>query len=221
MGRPERRRLHGERAEKSRARELLRLGPLFGRREHERKHVGNRRSGIAALGEREASAEHEQTAATLADEIRNHSQLVMREIARFDTAEDEASIFEELLARFGEAARKLFGIIDVETQEFALRGALQTDDLQILVIRDGAADELELEARLAFEVQDFGPFVLDIDELVALIILRDHLTLFGRNTEAEDARSGVGGGEMNAHRRRLRGKLDLARAHDTTVVFDV
>ena len=84
----------------------------------------------------------------------------MREIARFDTAEDEASIFEELLARFGEAARKLFGIIDVETQEFALRGALQTDDLQILVIRDGAADELELEARLAFEVQDLGPFVL-------------------------------------------------------------
>ena len=54
----------------------------------------------------------------------------------------------------GKPAGQLLRVVHVEAQELVLRRALQADHLQVLVLGHRAPDELQLEARLALEVED-------------------------------------------------------------------
>ena len=80
---------------------------------HDRQHFADRRAAPAAFGERSAAAEHQQAAAALADEVGEHAQLLGRERRRFDAAEDDRAVREQLLARLREAADQLVGVADV------------------------------------------------------------------------------------------------------------
>ena len=59
----------------------------------------------------------------------------MGEEARLDRAEDEAVVVEQLLARGREATLELAGLVELEAREAVLGGALEDDQLQVLVAR--------------------------------------------------------------------------------------
>ncbi len=118
--------------------------------------------------------------------------------------EHDSPVAEELLARLGKTARQLLRVVHVEPQELPFRGPLKADQLQVLVLRDRAADELELESRLPLEVEDLLAAVLDLDELLARVILGDHLSFGDGDLETEYPGAGLGDGEVDAHRRGLR-----------------
>src|SRR3970282_190445 len=104
------------------------------------------------LRERARAAEHDQAAAALLDEVRDHAELIAGERARLDAAEDQAAIREQLFARLREAAEQVLGIVHVDPEVLVVGGALERDDLEVQIVGDGAADELHLEPRLALEV---------------------------------------------------------------------
>jgi hypothetical protein len=158
-------------------------------------------------------AQGQEAAPALGDELRDHAELVRGEEARLHAAQDEAAVLEELLARLGEPARQLVRVVHVQAQELVLRRALQADHLQVLVVGHGAAEELQLEARLAFEVEDLLAAVHDLDGHVLLVVLAMGLAGLGRDAEAERAGPGLGRGEVHARGRGLavRGQRDLLR----------
>src|SRR6185503_7634654 len=130
-----------------------RLGGARLRINKERQRVGHRRAAVPAFAERAGAAEHQQAAAAAIDEVRDHLQLIGAEGGRLDTAENQPLEREQLVARLREAAEQLVRRVHVETEELVVRRALQRDDLQVLVVGHGAADELHLRARLALEVE--------------------------------------------------------------------
>ena len=162
--------------------------PRAGCVELDRQHFGDRRAGPAAFGKRPAAAEHQQAAAALADEVGQHPELIGRERRGLDAAEDDRAIREQLFARLREAADQLVGAADVEPQVLVFGRPLQDDDLQVLVVLDGAADELHFEARLALEVEHLLAAVGDLDERVAHVVLRDLFVGLRRNLEPEQPR---------------------------------
>src|SRR5690242_12008455 len=99
----------------------------------------------------------------------------MREEARFDAAEDDRAIAEELSARFGKAAGQLVRGIDVEPKELVPRRPLERDDLQIRIGGNRGADEAHLVARLAFDVEDFLTSVAHVDQRLLRVVLFDLL----------------------------------------------
>jgi hypothetical protein len=104
-------------------------------------------------------------------------------------SQDEAAVLEELLARLGEPARQLVRVVHVQAQELVLGRALQADHLQVLVVGHGAAEELQLEARLALEVEDLLAAVRRPRMgHVLLVVLRDGLAGLRGDAEAERAR---------------------------------
>ena len=124
---------------------------------------------------------------------------------------------------FGKPPTQFVRRVDVEPQELVVGGPLQRDDLQVLVVGHGAADELHLEPRLAFEIQDLLARVADVDQRVARVVLRDDLARLRRDPELEHARPGLAGGRADAHRRgaAVGRQLHLLRADDPPVVLDV
>ena len=153
-------------------------------------HLRERRAGVAAFGERARAAEQQQPAAAHVDELRDHPQLVGGERARLDAAEHEAAIGEQLLARLREAGGELdAGRVDVEAQVLVLGGALQRDQLEVLVVLDRLPRELHLEARLPFVIEDALLAIADVDLHVALVVLRDDFARLRRHLQAEDARA--------------------------------
>ena len=163
--------------------------------DHDRQHVGDRRPRVAALGERPPAAEHQQSAAAVVDEVRNHAELIGREVVRLDAAEDEAAVLKQLGAGAREAAGQIVRPVDVEPHELVLGGPLQDGDLQVLVVLDRAAEELDLETRLALEVEDLVAPIVDRDQRLADVVLRHHLALLRRDPESEEARAGLARGE--------------------------
>ena len=82
-----------------------------------------------------------------------------------------ASTLPRISPRYANSSSRVFGKPPTsssgsgspsEAHELVVRGALQRDDLQVLVVGDGAAQELHLEARLAFEVEDLLARVADV-----------------------------------------------------------
>ena len=71
----------------------------------DRQHLADRRAAPAALGKRAPSAEHQQPAAALVDEVGEHAELLGREGRGLDAAEDDRAIGEQLFARLREARR--------------------------------------------------------------------------------------------------------------------
>ena len=61
--------------------------------------------------------------------------------------------------------------------------------VEVLVVVDRAPDELHLEARLAFVVEDLLAAVAHLDQRVARVVLRDLLALLRRDPEAEQPRA--------------------------------
>ena len=99
-----------------------------------RQRIGNRRPGIAALGERSRAAEHQQAAAAALDELRHHAQLIAGERAGLDAAENQAAVREQLVARLGKPAGELLGRVDQQPVELVVRRPQERDDLQVLVV---------------------------------------------------------------------------------------
>ena len=144
-------------------------GPL----DRDRQRVGDRRSRVAAFGERARPAEHQQPAAAPLDELADHAQLIAGERARFDAAENQAAVGEQLLARLRKAREQLLGIVDVEQPHvLVVRRALQRDDREVLVLVDRAPEELHLRPRLPFVVEHLLAAVGDVDERFARVVLR-------------------------------------------------
>ena len=191
-------------------------------RDHHREDVGHRGAGVAPLGERAAAAEHQQPPTALAHEVRDHPKLVGGEVVGLDAPEDEGAVLEQLGPRAGEAAHEVLGRFDPHPHELVLGGALQDGELQVLVVGDGAAQELDLPPRLALEVEDLLGGVLDHDEHVLLVVLRHHLVRLGGDAEAEEPRPRVGGGEADPHRGGLAvgGQGDGLVGDDAALVLD-
>ena len=118
-------------------------------------------------------------------------ELVVGEEARLDRAEDETVVAEQLLALGREPALELAGLVELEAREPVLRGALEDDQLQVLVAGDRAPQELELEARLALEVEDLLDAVVDLDQRAPLVVLGHRLAALRRGAELELARAGL------------------------------
>ena len=69
----------------------------------------------------------------------------------------------------------MIGIVDAEAEVFVVGRPLQRHQPQVGVVLHGATDELQLEARLPFEIEDaLGP-VADVDQRLAHVVLRHHL----------------------------------------------
>ena len=83
------------------------------------------RALISDFGEGASPAQEEDAAPARAHEIGKHAQLIRRERARFDAAEHDRAIAEELSAGRRKASGELLGTIDVEPQELVFGGALQ------------------------------------------------------------------------------------------------
>ena len=81
------------------------------------------------------------------------------------------------------------GVVDAKPQVLVRRvdggfgRALQQHDLQVVVLVGGLADELRLGPRLAFEIQDLFAPVDDVDQRVALVVLRDFFARLRRDAE--------------------------------------
>ena len=139
-----------------------------------------------------------------------------------DAPEDEGPVLEQLGPGAGEAADEVLGRLDPHAHELVLGGALQDGELQVLVVGDGAAQELHLPPRLALEVEDLLGGVLDDDEHVLLVVLRHHLVRLRGDAEAEEPRAGVGRGEADPHRGGLPvgGQGDHLVGDDSPFVLD-
>ena len=134
------------------------------------------------------------------------------------------AIGEQLLAGLREPGGELDARrVDVEPQELVLGGALERDELEVLVVLDRLPRELHLEARLPFVIEDALLAVADVDLDVALVVLRDDLAGLRRDLQAEDARPGFGRRELHAHRDRIAvgRQPDGLRPDDPAAVFDV
>ena len=188
------------------ARQTCGLGRASPRIDEQRQRVGNRRAAVSAFAKRTRTAEHQQAAAAPLDELGNHLQLIAREDAGFDAAEDQAAVLEQLFARLREPADELFGILRLVAEQphvFVVGRALQRDDLEVLVVRDRAAQELHLEARFALEVENLLADVAHVHERFAHVVLRDELAVLRRHLELEESRPRLGRGGAHAH---LRGR---------------
>ena len=95
-----------------------------------------------------------------------------------------ASTLPSTRPRYANSSSRVFGKpageldarrVDVEPQELVLGGALQRDQLEVLVVLDRLPRELHLEARLAFVIEDALLAIADVDLDVALVVLRDDL----------------------------------------------
>src|SRR4030095_12673311 len=115
---------------------------------------------------------------------------VSRDTASVDTAENQTAVLEQLFARLREAADQFFRILRLVSEEsnvLVIRCALQGDDLEVLVVHDGAAQELHFEARLAFEIEDLLAGIADVHQRFAHVVLRDELAFLRRDLELEEA----------------------------------
>ena len=106
-----------------------------------------------------------------------------------------ASMLPSMSPRYANSSSRVFGNpaassirrCRVEPEELVLGRALERDQLQVRVVLDRAADELHLEARLAFEIEDRLLAIADVDVDVALVVLRDDFAGLRRDSEAEHA----------------------------------
>ena len=189
---------------------------------HHRHHVGERRSRIAAFGERTPAAEQQQAAAAHVHEVGKHRELIVREEARLDAAEDHRAVAEQLGARFREAGRQLVGAVDVQAEKLVLGGPLQRDELEVRVGFDGRANEAHLRARLALEIENLLTPVAHVDERLLRVVLRDLLAGLRRDAERERSGAGVVSGDAHAHRRDVAvgRKRDRVARHDAPAVLD-
>ena len=118
--------------------------------------IGKRRFLVAAIGQRRAAAQEQQAAAAAIDKLLDQILLRGGEIVRFDGAENDALVAEQIV-HFGRetvlqlACRSAVGHLHVE---LVLGGADYRVQRDVLVVFHRAADEFEVPARLAFHVQN-------------------------------------------------------------------
>jgi hypothetical protein len=138
------------------------------------------------------------------------------------SAEHQPAILEQLLARLGESREELIGRLD-EPEILVLGRSHDRDELEVRIILDRLPRELQLEARLAFVIEDALAPIADVDLHVALVVLRDHFAGLRRHLQAEHARPGLGRRESHAHRHRIAvgRQRDRLRSHDAPAVLDV
>ena len=85
-----------------------------------RQHVADRRVREVALRERFHSAEHQESAAALADKSLEQTHLIRGEKLRLEVADDDRAVFEKLLRRFWEAIAQFEFILRVQPHEHRL-----------------------------------------------------------------------------------------------------
>ena len=167
--------------------------------QQQRQRLADRRTGIAALGERARPPEHQHTPAAHIRKLRHHAQLITRERAGFDAAQHQSPIGKQFLAGAGKAGYQFVGRVDAEPQVFAVGGALQRHHFQLGVVSDGPAQELQLEARLAFEIQNSLPPLLHRHEQVSRVVAGHHLAVDRWHPYPEDARPRLVQGQPHGH----------------------
>ena len=189
--------------------------------QHHRQHVGYWRPRIAALCVGPLPTEHQQAAAAFADKVGDHSELVGGEVIRLDAAQDNGAVLEQFFTGPGESTDQILRVLDADPHEFVFGGSLQHGHLQILVVLDGASDELEFPAWLALEVQDLLACVFDDDQRVPLVVLGDHFVRARGHAETEQTRTGVRCREPDSYGGRLAvgGECDLLVGDDPALVF--
>src|SRR5690606_16222954 len=120
-----------------------------------------------------------------------------------DAAEYDRAIREQLLARGRKPAEQLARAVHVQTHELVRSHPLERDDLKIAVRCNGTSQELELPARLAFEVEDLLPRVAHVNQRFLLVVLEHALVIPNGNTEREPPRTRLRCVELHPYRRRL------------------
>ncbi len=114
-------------------------------------------------------------------------------------------------------------MIDAEAQVLVVRGALQDDELEVRIGVHRAADETDLGARLALEVEDLLAPVADVDHRLAGVVLGHQLAVLRRDAEPEHPRPGLVDGEPHPRRggRAVGRQRHRLRPHDAALVLDV
>ena len=195
---------------------------LAGSPEHHRQRVGQRRPRIAALPQRPPPAQHEESAPALSHEIRHHLQLVVREEARLHAPQNQPVVLVQLLARAREPAGEFTRPLHIEPQVFFVGRPQERDDVQVLVVRHGAAHELVLRARRALEVEDLPARVADLHEDLTLVVAGQRLSLLRVHEEADRAGPRFLQGELELDRfLAIRPEREIARAHDAPLVLHI
>ncbi len=108
----------------------------------------------AAVGERILAAQKQDAAATPVDEILDEGLLPGRQIRRIHTAENDAVEGEQFLYLSGETVLEFIRIRQPLAIDLVLRGSQNGHQVNGAVVLDGAAEKLELPARLPFEIKD-------------------------------------------------------------------
>src|SRR5580658_4201867 len=108
-----------------------------GGRQHRGYQIFHRRSRIAAIGERCASASEQQTAAAPVHKIADQLLLRRRKVVRLNAADDEALEAEKLFGLDGKAIRQFLFVLGALYVEFILRGSQNASDFDIRKIVQG------------------------------------------------------------------------------------
>ena len=92
-----------------------------------------RRIDISALAERVLAAQHQKSAAPLADEIGNHAQLIERKEAGLHAPKDHCLVLEKLRLISRETFFQSRGRLNPLAQKLAVRLTQQCDQLEIFI----------------------------------------------------------------------------------------
>ncbi len=123
----------------------------------------------------------------------------MREERRLDTAEDQPVVPEQLLTGGGKPGRQIVLLIDVDRVELLVRGPLQHDEPYVVVLGDGTAQELDLEPRLALEVEDPRTCILHYHQPFELVVGDHGLAVTCRDPEPQPAGARLLSREVHPH----------------------
>ncbi len=176
-----------------------------GRVQSHRQGLGHRRAGISALRERLVAPQHQEPAAALRNEFREHPHLVDAEEARLHASDYEAAVGEQFLARAGEPRRQFLGIVHVKAQKLVIGRPFQGDHLEVLVVLHRSAEELRLEPRGPLEIQDLLPPAEDVEGDIELVVLGHLLARDRRDLEPKQARARLVGADGHPNRGGLGG----------------
>ena len=190
----------------------------FGQRE--RQDFRQRGVPVAALAESARSPEGQEAAPPLAHEVPEHVELALTEETGLHAAEDHPVVAEEFLAGVRETSGQFLGVRDVHPVELPLRGADQAGDVQLRVARDRPPQELQLPARLSFEIEQPQRPVVHLEQHALLVVAGQHLTGERGHPEPQPPRAGLLRGRQQGGRRldRVTGEPDVLRGDDPSLV---
>ena len=191
--------------------------------EHDRRELGKRSAGKAALGKGPPTAQEQHAATALAGEVDQHPHLVVSEETRLHAAQDDAAVLEQLLAPGRKPLETPRVLVEVHAVELVGRLPRHRHDVQVLVLADRPPQELRLVARLALEEEDLLPPLQHFHQGGPLVVQQQFLVRLAGNLKPELPGALVVRREHHAGRdgRAATRERHLLQVDDPAVVLDL